>query len=1082
MERDGTGHDGPGVDTKAAQPNTRFTSPLVINSASRRRSLFSRPKAQEDGRPPSSGSVPDANAESSGNTKIPRPAQRRQFTLSDAYRRAEEEEAAQGSPSPAPRLWRSRRDSTGNKLTKISGPGASGIPQPGRSRAHSSGSNLGEGHDERPGSSQQGDFSDSTFDEKLRQHARQQASAEDLGRRGNAFLSTSRLGTRIVESGKGLLVRRSSRGSFDGFSSPQSNKGASNSPSLLRRFSGKMRDSSDSPVRESTDWAKADGEPREELPGRSTTPPGAPTAAFLGSHTSNRSFAWQADADFTAGDLQVSNSPPVLLGRRNTKIDEIRALEAKVSKYLSESPGDQPHDTQSDSPESRRTQNVPETQAALTIPDKLESHTAARDNPEARSEEENKIPRHRSVSQSSLRLDELRSREIETLSRRALATARLDELRERNIAVSRSPSPDIARQSSRKPIRAFSPLRDRLWRQENETSEARAQAGRGEVEHSIPDPAPSIQGPSPDNIPDTNDRSLVEIQTIRHGISKTEDDAGDVLRRSAAATGSSPTSEGRVVANSNSSAPRAFGLAERARQRRSTGGAKSDARPNVGFVGLSRSSSVDSKISKRRSFANSDSDPTERIEGEMKLFAPQENQSEKGSLRAPSPEAETENEVPAETPKPTKIDPSTLPTPKVTGAFVETPATVKVEKIEDPASAPLVESKGAELQHDGHRRSENSSSEDSKTSLALSGRDGVTARRRKRTQSSRGDRAQGRSSSLSARRRARSLSRNRVPLINSAKPPTVKDDLLEIQRANQIDDSTLEDLADLLDHQEHASPATASTRERRRETGNNNKSDRQKELEVYDRLSRSLETGLLGIRSAKQGIERLEDKVSQAELREHLQHTAYDGHAKGESSSCPVCQASGRAGNGPVTYVHLPLPQFWSRRPKFRFTFLGLSLFLLSLWYITESWMCFRYCKPEYCYPGAACEWSLDDPVWGYAIPVKLDEWATGGQGRRLARRLQPEVVDWVADMWDAVTGTDITTIDTSRYSWEQKRQHRRRLARKGLRKPFVERPEDEAVLTGWRSARQANARAQSAQEMGYEVDEDESIGADEKL
>ncbi|AEO54223.1 hypothetical protein MYCTH_2296565 [Thermothelomyces thermophilus ATCC 42464] len=1079
MERDGNGRAGPDIDAKAAQPNTRFTSPLVIHSASRRRSLFSRPKAHEDNaRPGSSGSVSDGNVASPSSTRIPRPAQRRPFTLSDAYRRAEEEEAAQGSPSPAPRLWRSPRESAGKKHTKASSPSVSALPQRGGLREEPSGTSHAEGHEGRPGSSQQSDTSDSTFDDKLRQFARDQRNPEETNRRSSGFLSRSRLGTRIVESGKELLVRKTSRGSFDSFFSPQPGKGTTTSPSLLRRFSGRKRESSDEVLpHEGDDQALADHETRDELLGQSTTPPRARSAAFLDSQTPNRSFAWQADADFTEADLQISNSPPVILGRRNTKIDEIRALEARVSQYFSENPIHESQDTQTASPGASDARPAAETRdEGPALPNQpLESHTVAKDALEDQPDDGNAGPRPRSVSQTNLKVDELRLREIETLSRKALATARLDELRERNIRISRSPSPDVARISSRERTRAFSPLRDRLRKPGNETSGVTIQGEGGQTDKSIFGPPPPVRDRSLDNQVDTGGERSGEDRKGQHSAPEAGEDPGDeVLRRLGAATGSSPTLEVRTVANSNHSAPRSLGLAERARQRRSIGGAKSDVRPTVGFSGLSRSPSADSKTAKRKSFAHSDVDPTERIEGEMKLFAPQENQSEKGSLRAPSPEAE--EEAPDETPKPTQTDPSTQPTPKVTGAFVETPATVKVEKVESPVSAPPAENKDVESQRNGARRLSNSSSGDSKSSLSLGERDGVTARRRKRTLSSRGERAPGRSSLLSTRRRARSLSRSRTPLINSARPPTVRDDLLEIQRANHIEDSTLEDLADLLSHQGH-SPAVPPSA-----VSDDDKLDRQKELEAYDRISRSLETGLLGIRSAKQGIERLEDKVSQAELKDHTRHAGHGDRARGESASCLVCQGSKPPVDASVTYLHLPLPYLWSRRPKFRFTLFGLSLFLLSLWYVLESWICFRYCKPEYCYPGTACDWSSDDPVWGYAIPVKLDEWATGGQGRRLVRRLQPEVSDWLADMWDAATGTDITTIDTSRYGWEQKRQYRRRLAKKGLRKPFVERPEDKAVFSGWKSVRQANERAQSAQEMGYEVDEDETIGSDERL
>jgi hypothetical protein len=516
-------------------------------------------------------------------------------------------------------------------------------------------------------------------------------------------------------------------------------------------------------------------------------------------------------------------------------------------------------------------------------------------------------------------------------------------------------------------------------------------------------------------------------------------------------------------------------------QKELDGGAKRDAR-TVAFAGLQRRSSVESRLSKRRSFVNSEADPTERIEGEMKLFAPVKNQSEKGSVRAPSPEPE--EEAPEETPKPAKLDPLALPTPKVIGAFVETPATVKVEKPDVPATSTAFQDKATEHQATSLRRVTVDGNENSKLPpppLFREEQDGAERRSHKRAQSAASDRPPGRSSSLSARRRARSFSRGRRPLVNSARPPTVKDDLLDIQRANHIDDSTLDDIAELFGHQDPLVAAFGSGVVKS-ENGDNEAGRREQELEAYDRLNRSLQTGLLGIRTAKQGIEQLETKVSQADIKGHSPHAAHGHKSDGSSPSCPSCHGSKAGKDAAVTYVHLPLPRLWQRRPKFRFTFLGLGLFLLSLWYIAESLMCFRYCKPEYCYPGMACDWSSDDPLWGHAIPVKLDQWMTGGRGRELAHHLRPEVEDWLADMWDAATGTDISTVDTSRYSWEQKRQHRRRLAKKGLRKPFIERPEDKSVFKMWRSVRQSKEKARAAHEMGYELDEDESIARDEKL
>ena len=327
-----------------------------------------------------------------------------------------------------------------------------------------------------------------------------------------------------------------------------------------------------------------------------------------------------------------------------------------------------------------------------------------------------------------------------------------------------------------------------------------------------------------------------------------------------------------------------------------------------------------------------------------------------------------------------------------------------------------------------------------------------------------------------------------MPLVNSAQPPTVRDDLLEIQRANQIDDSTLDDIADLLAHHDRLSPVLNSRGVKLEpiDGGNGDNNDNRnveldrKDLKVLDRMGRSLETGLLSIQAAKEGIQSLESQVAQLDTKDHPQHTSHDSDTKGESLSCPACRGSRPLPDAGLTYIHLPLPRLWSRPESgFRFTPLGLGLFLLSLWYIAESWMCFRYCKPEYCYPGVPCDWSADDPVWGYTIPTKLDQWTTGGQGGRLARRIRPEVADWLADMFDAAMGTDITAVDTSRFSWEQKRQHRRRLAKKGLRMPVVT---CQDTLREWKSVREASEKAQAARDMGYEVDEDEMIGGDEKL
>ena len=1054
MDADGATKAGPNLATRLAEPNTRFTSPLVINTASRRGDLFSRPRPNDFAA--RAEPVSDSKVAATNNTKIPRPVQPNGMSYSSAYKRAEEEDAAQGSPSPAPRSWRPRRDSAEKRTTKTSILVASDTQhRRGGLGRKSPGITRNDSHGDPDASSHHSDRSDSTFDEKLREYARDHASLEGPGRHGNGSVSGLKSGTKIVDAGREPRVQQPGRGSFDPSPSPRvARPPAANSPSFLRRLSGRRRESADAPAaRESFD-RPFPGETAHEQRTQSTNEP-----EF---HTPEKSFAWQADADFTAGDFQVSTSPPVALERRNTKIAEIRAREeAEVDGRFPENPDCQLEDFQIGTFRGSDPAAVPKSSDGRLGP--VMSPRGVR---QAGLEDEDGIPNRRPSSRASMRTGHARSREIESLPRRALATAWLDGLRERNVKPSRSPSPDMAQNSSREPARTFSALRDRLRRGASGTTEQGGNAPAPALRTTHDPPNHAINrghalggdgsGESPRIDPSTNDGPA------------------DIPRLPAVATSGSPALETQGVVDNQALVHHDRDLAERGRQRRLIGGAKGDARLTVGFAGLPRSSSAESKVAKRASLVHSDSDPTERIEGEMNLFAPQENQSERGSLRAPSPEPE--GQLPDETPKPIKPDPLTQPTPRVTGAFVETPATVKVEKREGPTTATFAETKDANPPGGDLGRSDLERSKDSKPSLSESRNE----HQEKRTQSSRGGR--GRASSLSARRRARSFSRGRAPLINSAKPPTVRDDLLEIQRVNQIEDSTLDDIADLLILPEPSGAALASRRVKT-EPEHRGRPGAERKLEAYDQLSRSLETGLLAIRTAKQGIARLEDKVANANLKDDSQQTTRGDDVKREPSACPACHGSHSPTVGTtVTYIQIPLPRLWHREPSFRFTLLGLSLFLLSFWYIAESWMCSRYCKPEYCYPGTPCDWSSDDPVWGYAVPVKLDQWVTGGRARELARRVRPDAADWLADMWDAAAGTDIAAVDTSRYSWEQKRQHRRRLAKRGLGKPFVERPEDKAIFSGWKSAREASERAQTVQAMGYEVDEDETIAGDERL
>ncbi|KAK1623542.1 hypothetical protein BDP81DRAFT_399237 [Colletotrichum phormii] len=499
-----------------------------------------------------------------------------------------------------------------------------------------------------------------------------------------------------------------------------------------------------------------------------------------------------------------------------------------------------------------------------------------------------------------------------------------------------------------------------------------------------------------------------------------------------------------------------------------------------------RQKSTDSAKDNRKSVALSDGDPTDRIEQEMNLFAPADNQSERGS-RAPSAEPTTEDEdkdlFAGETPRPKKVDPLSLPTPRVTGAYVETPATLKVERIEENTLPPLTRPgplSNATFDRPHSRRGSRPSSR-ADTLFKASGSGSETSDQKETA---------GTSTTSSLRRRNRSTSRPRKPLTNSVKPPTVKDDIMELQRIHQIEDSTLDDFEELFNMQklqddpsidiESMLDDIAVKKEEVAAKPNITKSQRNHELEQYDRMSKTLKDGLFNIRTAKQGIERLEGQVSHAEGKHDVATTlekvsekqplakgSHHRHNPDHARDCPDCV--GQTPVKEVSYLHLPVPSLYHRNPL-RLTFLGLVFLMVSLWYAAESAMCEAYCRPTTC-SSTPCVWSPTDPTWGVAIPVKLDEWATGGLGRQLTNQYSEEASDLWADALDFVTGTDITTIDINTLDFYDKRQLRRRLRKKGLAKrPVVESASDTAKWDAWHATRVASERAQDAREMGYDI------------
>ncbi|GKT40365.1 uncharacterized protein ColSpa_00546 [Colletotrichum spaethianum] len=1183
--------------------------------------------------------------------------------------------AIDASPSPAPRPYISRQTHDDAKTRRTLGKDAVDYARP-RPLSRLSSDSLRDNYVARYGSSpgsQNSLSSSGSFDRRLSQYEREISQSPSASRETDNLFGKNKTGPRISETGH-ILARRTSSSSLNGAQSlgrRASNSSLNGGQNLGRRTSygslsnnprpgafakshvpeGRIKEllQQDEMGIKRSIGAKSGEESAADtplpsieaaaLPQEPTPPTSRPASANPEMLSPEKSYAWQLDADFTAGDLQVSDSPRITMGgaafsevsnrrtpassaytdprssvgpdadgssrwnspigtttragRSNNRIDEIRQREEEANAELTEQRKRQSRirnmklqgisEREAEAEAEMAKQSRAQLRSHYPTPDDLPVHEDAEERPRPK----------------NTKLDDIRAREAESLSKKAMASSRLEEIREQN-SMSRSMSPEARRSSEF--VRDSTPVRET----QGEDLDAAEEAGEHipntpvTVYHSY---MTSNERKSHGTSPKETRKDVASPKSALPQISHTRTDSRDLLQRLARAASSSPGSETqdqaavtnevkkldsdgsekverrgedkvsrRDYASLQSHQPdepegkikdtaavveqteteeeplKEAGFRRRRSERRSesekpvlesapkvdppqpsldtkapesahtekaddqrpspTDGPKlSEAeRPksNVEFAGRRRERrqrSTDSAKDSRKSLASSDSDPTDRIEQEMKLFAPIDNQSERGSVRAPSAEPVTEDEdkdLADETPRPTKVDPLSLPTPKVTGAYVETPATARVERIQEdikPLTRPETTSTASHSRPPSRRGSRPSSWAPSFPTFGESGPE-ASDRKEPMTESA------GTATTSILRRRTRSSSRPRRPLTNSVKPPTVKDDLLELQRIHQIEDSTLDDFEELFNLQklQDAPPPEIESmldeisikREEVAAKPNLSKTERDRELEQYDRMSKTLKDGLLNIRTAKQGIERLEGQVSHAEgkqgdrmaikeasEKQRVENTSFHQHHPDHARDCPDCIRATPVKE--VSYLHLPVPSLYKRKP-FRLTFVGLVFLIVSLWYAAESAMCELYCRPAAC-SSTPCVWSSTDPTWGVAIPVKLDEWATNGWGRQVANQVSEDASDLWADAVDFVTGTDITTVDMSTLDFYQKRQHRRRLRKKGLSKPLVESSEDKAKWDAWHAARVASERVENAREMGYDISEaDESIGGDEML
>lgn len=1008
----------------------------------------------------SASSLSDVMPSSPDVSRIPRPTshasprtRRRSLTLEEAFDLAEHRRLI-GSPSPAPRPPRQNSASSEQRP----------LPHMFSQRPI----DLGRLGKVRPGSTFRRDGTLTSKDSFGSSARKVEESDSELGRKLKQFEEDEKIIKSMKEDKKGLSFNKPKFG-FNGAgpraaSAIGSNTGSignnglgksstvggaprptwgtlhDNNPNWLKKFEPAVKMAAEEDARRGIAGVKR----QSPTPGmnRPTVEQDSPlviprpaTAAPL--HSPDKSYAWQVDEDFTAGDLQFSNSPPWGFGRGNTKLDELRRLEIDAER-------NNPVERHRFTPQRTNTkldeilQREREVERKYPVPLVEEPTTESVDDLPMSDETRPSLWSLRPAKGDSELYD---AQETEDLINKPLAPTRWDELRKQQAP--RFPSPEPQRKNilevSHQPQSRVNP-EARLQSQENGFVEMDGEK--------VPDTPVTIyrrtfpwQTSNEQNEPHMNGVPPADpVQDLSHE----KKDSHDLLRRLARASSKSPSpspvqekpaeksqEENKVALSSgkgeedkpkqdqqfvsDNKGPEVNGIL-----RAPLAGANkpfSFSKPTVGFAGIPRSTSTKSVASMQ---SRSSADPTARIEAEMNLFAPRDNMSERGSTRPPSPQAEAGTQSEDATPKPTKIDPLSMPTPQVTGAYVESPVASKYEQ-------PDVKKDVATLQREFLPLKKKSELRDRDISTSP------------RATKSDGQQERMRSTSISKLRRSRSLPRRTGPLKNSVKPPTVKEDLQQIHMLNNIEDSTLDDFTDLIVSSNNPEELKQILRNGVTDADDMDDISFEQQLKRFDQLGKSLNAGLAGIRQAKKGIERLENRVAHAEKpATAVKNEDSDKSSTGRSTrhahdpECPHCVDVQQ--KGATTYLHVPVPRLLHSQSKFKPTLLGFLLLFLSSWYFLENAFHERWGRQYICYRGSPCRYEMDDPDYGYVVPVKLDEWLTGGMIRPHAAHWLEEISDYYADAQDWWTGIDIRDVD-----WrgirdpDKRRNHFRRMDKRGL-------------------------------------------------
>lgn len=703
--------------------------------------------------------------------------------------------------------------------------------------------------------------------------------------------------------------------------------------------------------------------------------------------------SWEIEDDFTARSLQGSTSPPVKFGRSNTRIDELRQREIDAARQF---------------PTITKPLFMPRNNTKLDEIGRLEKEVVSMyplDSPDG------------SLSSPKGDLPTI-AEQPECESGRArypISKSRLDEVRERvsreRLAQERSSSASEGQRLETVDVPAAhqrSSLRDSP--KSKEGFEQGNMGKNGEDTTQTPDTV--YNSGARNGSRDVHDQPASKdgVPTLsQQEPTPPKEDSHDLLRRLSRASSKSPSptpaqeeaaSNPQLEVDVDVEPVPEVGVASEYKFLKAS-------KPAVGFSGVSRSNSVNSLSSKTSVLSG---DPSARIAAEAKLFA-LDNYSERGSLRAPSPVSETAEEAESgkeafdgndeATPRPSKgksIDVFSAPSPVVTGAFIETPAPDKfAEDVDSSAEETIIRDR------------------DPSTSPRASKSDGQREPERQKL--------------LNDLRRSKSTSRHRSsPVKNTARPPSVKDDLRQIYQRNNIEDSEVDELTGLVMAAEEAEQAVSTLKTKLEDDTKALPAD--DDMKRMNAMTEALNTGLAQIRNAKRGIERLEGQVS----RPGKPNTNTNHHGGQE----PVHIGVPHVGQDDTfVYVPLPIPKLYRTTPKVRPTLMGFFLLCVCLhqvyWFV-EGLFYDQWGKQTVCYRGEPCRWNMDDPEYGYVIPVKLDEWITGGAIRPHAAHWLEEAQDRWADVDDWLTGTDIRQVQHQAIrDSKEKAQYWRRIEKKGL-------------------------------------------------